>query len=238
VYGAKGSNPVGPNGPTAGNATIMNVGAGVAGAGGGATLFEYWANAGNATLLASGGQSGGLGGSITFRDYASGGTALVALTGNATLDISGVLGSTLTIEQFAVSGGTVVTNVGGTTICLAVSNLLINSGALNFTFYNKGVTPGQTYTVLTAPNLASSTASQFTGNAVAGNAPQFSINGNNLQVTFGTSSGRTAKRTAPGIKFKTASTRQPKPAPKGRAGKPASKKSANKPASKRKKRSR
>ena len=195
-YGFKNSLPVGPNGPTAGNATIFSIGAVISGAGGGATVFARWSNAGNAMLLAYGGQFGGKGGSITFQDYASGGAAAVGLTGNATLDISGVIGSALTIEQLSVYDGTVITSVGTPTICLAISSQLsISGGALNFQFSGT-VTPGQAYTVLTAPNLASYTAKQFTGNAIGGNAARFSISGNTVQVTFGGSGGSTKKSRA------------------------------------------
>ncbi len=220
-YGYK-SEPVGPNGPTAGKATIFNIGATVSGASGGSTTFAHWSTAANAMLLAYGGQNGGSGGSILFTEAASGGSAAIGLTGNAVLDISGLSGAQLSILELAAYGGTVATKVGTSTICLVItSQLLLNGGALNFQFSGGGVVPGKAYTILTAPNLASVTPSQFTGNSVGGNAPQFTVSGNSVMVTFGASGGRAGKPSGK------------KPPAKKQAKKPAAKEPAKTPVKKR-----
>jgi hypothetical protein len=229
VYGAKNSKPVGPNGPTAGSATIINVGGFTSGAEGGATRFEYWSNAGNATIIALGGMLGGNGGTISFSDNASGGSSTIGLLGdNATLDISYSLASTLTMQNLEVIGGTINTNVGSGGICLAISNqLFINSSSvLSFNFYDKGVLAGKAYTILTAPNLSSYLLSQFSGNKIGTNAPQFSISGDSLQVTFGGSSARATKSTAAKGKVRAAPKGKAKPASKPVKRKPAKRKPA------------
>lgn len=56
----------GSKGPTAGNATIINLGAFTSGAPGGQTLFSGTSSAADAQLIAIGGTNGGSGGRITF----------------------------------------------------------------------------------------------------------------------------------------------------------------------------
>jgi hypothetical protein len=235
-YGAGTSKPVGPNGPSAGSAMIVNMGAGTAGAKGGATEFSYWANAANATLVAMGGFNGGDGGSISFSDNASGGSATVVIQGNGTLDISYLSTPTLTIKNLVTLGGTIVTSVGSSMVSLTLSGQLkIEGGILNFNFYGKGVTTGQPYTVLTAPNMSAFTASQFSGNAVNGQSPQFSISGNNLQVTFGSSRGGAKQRVA-AVKRVAATPKRKAKTPPKRKAKAASRVKAKKQAAARKRR--
>jgi autotransporter-associated beta strand protein len=71
------------------NSTIINYGATVAGATGGTCTFSTGSpTAGNATLIANGGSNGGGGGFFTFDNFSTGGTARVELFGNGYLDIS------------------------------------------------------------------------------------------------------------------------------------------------------
>ena len=80
---------------TAGNATIINNGTSVSGAGGGETVFFTDSSnplgastAGNATLIANGGTGGGQGGEILFKGFSQGGTSRIEVFGNGSLDIS------------------------------------------------------------------------------------------------------------------------------------------------------
>jgi hypothetical protein len=196
VFGYHDSKPVGPNGPDAGSAIIINVGSFTYGGGGGTTLFEDWSSAANATVIATGGMLGGNGGYIGFSQYATGGAATIGLMGNATLDLHGSYLNTITIQNLELVGGTIITNVGSSGIALAVTGqLYINSGSvLNFTFNSKGMTPGQAYTVLSAPNVTDYALSQFAGTNIGTYAPAFSFSGNNLQVTFGSATKAKAQK--------------------------------------------
>ena len=89
VYGGPSKTP---KVPTAGTATFMNLGAAVAGAYGGSTVFGGTTTAENARLVALGGTSGGSGGRVVFYDNASGGAATIQLEGNGVLDITGYAG--------------------------------------------------------------------------------------------------------------------------------------------------
>lgn len=173
-------------GPTAGDATFMNMGAVVPGACGGQTWFSGASSAGNAALIAMGGVNGGEGGSVVFQDGASGGAATVRLYGNGTLDISDYDQPSLTIGVLELAGGCIKTAVGSTTTCLVVSaQLNITVAPVTFAFESeKGVALNTPYTILSAPNLAGFSASQFTGNAVGPASPTFQIVGNALTVTF------------------------------------------------------
>ncbi|MEO7103180.1 MAG: hypothetical protein ABI311_07290 [Gemmatimonadaceae bacterium] len=186
VYADPGVSTVGSNGPTAGNATFVNMGAVVPGAYGGETLFGGTSSAMNAELIAFGGSNDGGAGTIAFSGDASGGTASVQLHGGGTIDISGCTQSSLTIGSLELAGGCIVVSVGAQTTCLIVSELLaITATPVRVSFKSaNGITIGTPYVVLTAPNLGSVTADQFTGSSVGNATPSFSIVGNELRVTF------------------------------------------------------
>lgn len=73
---------------TANSATFTSNGASVAGASGGLTAIIGASNAGNSTLIANAGTNGGGGGEIRIFGDASGGTSIVQLHGNGSLDIT------------------------------------------------------------------------------------------------------------------------------------------------------
>ncbi len=180
------------SGPSAANGTFVNVGAAVRGASGGQTYFSSTTTAcvptaGHARLVALGGSNGGYGGSIVFSGVATGGAASVALDGNGTLDIHTSTLKTLSIGRLQIAnGGTIRIAVGSKATSLAVAgHLTISSGPAAFWFESgTGFAENTPYAVLTAPNLSTFTADQFTGNPVNSATPSFSINGDTLVVTF------------------------------------------------------
>ena len=139
---------------SAGTATIHNLGATVAGATGGSTLFFYFftsaenstivndgaiaagatggictfskgmPTAGNATLIANGGTNGGGGGFFTFDNFSTGGTARVELFGNGYLDISPHGSQLMTIGSLEGDG----------TVFLGNNTLTIVGNGLDTTF--------------------------------------------------------------------------------------------------------
>ena len=187
VYSDKGAPISGSKGPTAGSATFINLGAIASGAGGGQTTFGGTSSAEHATLIALGGAAGGEGGWITFMSESSGGTASVSLSGNGTLDLSSHDAPGVTIGSLSLAGGCIRTTVGSGTTCLSVSgNVSISASPVAFAFVaGSGFATNTPYTVLTAPNLSSLSASRFSGNALPQGSPTFAIVGNELQVTFG-----------------------------------------------------
>lgn len=173
--------------PTAGNATLINLGAYIDQAAGGYTVFSGTSTAGNATLVAYGGTGGGNGGKIAFYDETTGGTATVLLAGNGELDIGNHTGG-VTIGSLEMAGGVIVTQLGTGTPCLTVSGeLTLLSSQATFSFWAKdggGFALNTPYTILTGPGVAGLTAGQFSGNNVQGVAPTFAIVGNQLHVIF------------------------------------------------------
>jgi|GEM_PF-1343144 len=186
VYADPGVSTAGSNGPSGGNATFVNMGAVVPGAYGGQTSFGGTSSAMNAELIAFGGINDGGAGTIVFSGDASGGTASVQLHGGGTIDISGCTQSGLTIGALESAGGCIVVSVGAQTTCLIVSEQLgITATPVRISFKSaNGVTVGESYVILTAPNLGSFAADQFTGTTVGGATPSFSIVGTELHVSF------------------------------------------------------
>jgi hypothetical protein len=172
--------------PTAGQATIHNLGGTLQGAAGGYTSFSGKTDAGNATLIALAGTNGGQGGRIVFGKGVDGNKAQVTLYGNAVLDISAYNG-TLTIESLTTQGGNMITQTGDKLSTLQLSDgLTINSGTIIFSFSEDGGTfeYGASYTILMAPNLSDFETSQFSWEGLKGVQATFSIEGNNLNVSF------------------------------------------------------
>ena len=186
VYTDQGAPIAGSNGPTAADGTFINLGAFAAGASGGSTIFSGTSNAANARLIATGGVNGAAGGSIVFYDSATGGAASVSLSGNGTLDISHYGQATLTIGDLEFAPGCIRTTLGTATPCLVLSGTLALAGSPAAFYFETG--PGFTgntwYTVLSAPNLANFSATQFSGNSTSQGSPTFRIVGNELQVSF------------------------------------------------------
>ena len=175
-------------GPSAANAVIVCLGAMVQGALGGQTVFEgapgVVTSASNANLLATGGSNGGNGGRIVFSANSSGGSALVGLTGNGTLDVSDA-GQAVTIGALNLSGGVIVCLLGSTTTGVIVTGNANVWSAVTFNFREgTGFEEGTAYTILTASNLSGISLALFSGNSIGQAAPAFSITGNSLQVTF------------------------------------------------------
>jgi hypothetical protein len=188
VYSNNGDqNPCGNKVPTAGNATIINLGAATPKAKGGQTSFGGNATAENAKLIAFGGSNGGEGGQIAFYDASTGGAATVELSGNAVLNI-GDHTSGLTIGVLELAGGSVSIQLGSQPTSLTLSGeLILKSDSAEFSLWKKdggGFEFNTAYTVLTASNLCNFTACQFRGSSIDDIHPTFTIVGNNLQVSF------------------------------------------------------
>ena len=189
-YGAApGKGGTAANGPTAGSAMIINMGAVVSDAQGGQTLFNGTAGlplptAGSASMLALGGVNGGAGGSIVFAAYSSGGSAKVGLNGNGTLDVSGA-GGAITLGTLDLAGGVIKSTLGTQTTSLVVSGNVTITVPATFSFVGgNGFATNTPYTVLTGANLSSPSARQFSGNKIGSATPTFTVVGNSLQVTF------------------------------------------------------
>jgi len=182
-----GTGSGGSNVPTAGNGTFINQGGYTSGTVGGYTTFSGTSSAGNAQLIAIGGTNGGNGGQIAFYDDSSGGAASVQLFGNGELNI-GDHTNGVTIGILDLTGGIISTQLGTNLTTLTLSGeLILKSAQATFSFWNKdggGFEFNTPYTILTTPNLSSFTESQFSGNSIEGTEPTFTIDGNNLKVSF------------------------------------------------------
>jgi hypothetical protein len=184
VYGTgKGGSKV----PTAGEATFLNLGAYISKAAGGYTVFSGTSNAGSATLIAYAGSNGGCGGRIVFQGESSGGTAKVQLFGNGELDI-GNHTQGVKIGSLDLIGGVISIQLGKNLTSLSVTgNLTLKSLQTKFRFWKKdqdGFAFNTAYTILSNKDLSSYRPNQFSGESLEGVEPSFSINGNDLQVTF------------------------------------------------------
>jgi len=182
-----GTGSGGSNIPTAGNGTFINQGAYTSGAVGGYTTFSGTSTAGNAQLIAIGGTNGGDGGKIAFYDNSSGGAASVQLFGNGELDI-GDHTNGVTIGILDLTGGIINTQLGTNLTGLTLTGeLILKSTQATFSFWKKdsgGFEFNKSYTILTTPNLPSFTETQFNGNSIDGVEPTFTIDGNDLKVSF------------------------------------------------------
>ncbi|MGI1670262.1 MAG: hypothetical protein K6L74_08045 [Neptuniibacter sp.] len=182
-----GNGTAGDKVPTAGNATLINLGGYIDQAAGGYTVFSGQSNAGNATLIAYGGSNGGYGGRIVFYDNALGGQAKVQLSGNAELDISNH-NKGISLDTLEISGGTINIELGKRVNKLVLTRgLTLNSNAVCFDFKIKeggGFNFEQQYTVMTCDNLADFNSKQFKAKSIDGVIPSFSITGNDLNVCF------------------------------------------------------
>ena len=107
------------------NSTIINEGATVAGAKGGHTEFDITSpDAGNATLIANGGTNGGGGGTFSFNDGSLGATARLEVFGNGYMDMSSHSGPSLSIGSIEGDGQ----------IYLGKATLIVGTNSLNTTF--------------------------------------------------------------------------------------------------------
>lgn len=186
VYTDKGSKATVKNGPSAAKGTFHNLGATTEGALGGRTLFGGTGTAAKGTLVAYGGSHGGEGGSIVFADASTGGTATVRLHGNGTLDVSGHALPSLAVGDLETSGGHVKTRLGTDVTTVVVSGRLVLDGApLVFDFVaGKGFAAGNTYTILKAKSVKKLAADRFSGSSLGGSKPTFTVEGDELRVTF------------------------------------------------------
>lgn len=143
--------------PTAGNATVINLGGNGENIAGGYTSFGKGSSAGEATLIAYGGSNGGYGGKISFYDNAEGAGSSIQLFGNGELEL-GYYNGTLAIESLTVSGGTLSMQVMDSAITgLQVSDTVtLTGGKIAFYFWAETDTyvVDQEYPVLTCPNLS------------------------------------------------------------------------------------
>jgi hypothetical protein len=169
--------------PTADQGTFISLGGHANGAAGGYTVFAGNTSAGQAVLMAYGGSRGGRGGRIVFRDAATGDAASVYLADDAELDISAHKGG-FGLANLDLAGGVLQVTVGGTLPLIQLSGRLAMRGGTVFAFQGGSVTVGTPFTLLTAVNLDEFSAAQFSGNAVSGMTPTFSIVGQSLQVVF------------------------------------------------------
>lgn len=186
-FAVYGTGSGGSNVPTTGDGTLINLGAYTSNTAGGYTLFSGTSSAGNATLIAYGGSNGGQGGRIVFYDASSGGTAKVQLFGNGELDI-GNHTQGVTIGALDLAGGRIVVQLGTNLTRLTVAGeLTLNSAYTTFSFWKQeggGFAFDTPYTILTSASLSGITTEQFSGNSIDGVAPAFAIVGNDLRVTF------------------------------------------------------
>ncbi len=178
------------NVPTAGDGTFINLGGCNSGVVGGYTQFSGTSNAGNALLIANGGTDGGKGGQISFYDNSSGGTATVQLFGNGELNISDH-NNGLKIGALELTGGTISIQLDTKATGLTLSkDLNLKSTQVKFKFWMKSNKKGghfklnKAYTILTAPNISKFAKTQFSSNSLEGVKPTFTIDGNDLKVTF------------------------------------------------------
>jgi len=171
--------------PSAGSAVFFNLGGMSQGCWGGSTSFSDTTTAESAELVAFGGSNGGSGGRIEFYDQSSGGQATVALFGNGTLSVGDHTGP-VSVGRLGLSGGVIECKLGMTTTAVKVGvELLMPGGGPVFAFSaGAGFAKNTVYTVLSAPNLGSFVATQFSGNPVDGVQPRFRIVGTELQVNF------------------------------------------------------
>lgn len=173
--------------PTAGKGTFLNFGGSIPGAEGGLTSLAGIASAGDALLIAYGGLNGGKGGKISFSNQAQGGNAKIQLFGNGTLDL-GWLSQNISIGSLELAGGILLMELGRKDVMLQVSeDLIMHSSEMNFEFYPvKGevIDPSKWYKVLSAPNLGTFQANQFSGNEIGGVTPCFKIEGEQLLVNY------------------------------------------------------
>jgi hypothetical protein len=178
------------NYPTAAEAIIHNIGGMLEGAAGGYTSFSGKSDAGNATLIALAGTNGGQGGRIVFEGDVNGNQAQVSLFGNAILDISYYNG-TLSVKSLTTEDGNIITQTGEYLSTLQLTDeLTINSGTVAFSFPSDGgkFEYDASYKILTAPNLSDFESSQFSWEGLEGVEAEFTIDGNDLTVSFGKAS--------------------------------------------------
>jgi autotransporter-associated beta strand protein len=171
----------------AANATIINEGSTVNGAGGGATFFYNQTNAGAATLIAEGGENGGGGGQIKFAASSKGGTARVEVFGNGFLDVS---------DHGAISLGSIE---GDGLVFLANNKLTVGGNGLSTTFSGaiaEGNTPGGSLAKIGSGTLTLASANTYTGSTavsagtlVVGNTAGSATGTGSVNVTAGTLGG-------------------------------------------------
>ena len=94
---------------------------------------------------------------------------------------------TLNIQSLVWNGGTIASTLGTTTSFVGVAtNFTLGAGGGTFAFTNDGGFVANTnYAILGWTNWGSITASSFSGSAILGLNPIFTIDGTNLLVTFG-----------------------------------------------------
>ncbi len=145
--------------PTAANATITVNGGEVSGAAAGLLQFANSSTAENATLVGNGGAGGGDGGKIQFTVDSTGGAALVTVSGNGNLDISGHNPPGVTIGSIEGSG---VVFLGANNLTIGSNNL---STAFSGTTQDGGLNGGTggSLTKIGKGKLTLSTASTYTG---------------------------------------------------------------------------
>ncbi len=169
--------------PTAGNGTFINLGANISGAGAGYTSFSGTSDAGNAYLIAHAGSNGGYGGKIAFYDDATGGNACVQLYGNGVLSLS-YHNNSITLASLELTDGTIEIQLGTQVTNLILTEQLILKSEKGYFYFTGDITAGETYTVLTSPNLMNYSADQFSCNSLTAGQPYFSIANNSLRVSF------------------------------------------------------
>ena len=175
------------NQPTAGRATIHNLGTEQAGEQGGYTVFQDTTTAGDARLTAQGGSFGGAGGQIIFCDQATGGAAQVSLSGNGTLDLSGMT-TGLALSTLSAQNGVIAVSLSTAHTALSLSgHLTLNGEILTFSLAlpsGQSLDTDQSYPLMQAPNLDQFDTAQFSGNALDGVTPRFAIQGTTLYASF------------------------------------------------------
>lgn len=193
-------------GPVGGNATITNVGAAVAQAAGGTTLFDGRSSAMSATITSQAGTvAGGGGGTTTFQGEATSDRAVLSATGGVgepgsivfsgaatggrttisvyggLLDLHGSTQSSIQLASLATSEATLRYEAGRTAL---ITDDVSFVGTCTFDFTNT-TAPSGPVLLLQSEALQPSAASACTGNAIGGLSPTFSVQGDQLLVQFG-----------------------------------------------------
>jgi T5SS/PEP-CTERM-associated repeat protein/autotransporter-associated beta strand protein len=115
------------------------------------------------------------------------GTSTVQLDAGALAPVG-----TLNIESLIWNGGTIASTLGMTTSFVGIAtNFTLGAGGGTFAFTgDSGFTPNTNYSILGWTNWGSFAPTSFSGNALLGLSPTFTINGTNLLVNFeGATSG-------------------------------------------------
>lgn len=176
-----------PPGPTAGCATIFNLGGLSYEAPGGYTKFGQTSTADQATLVATAGSQGGWGGRIEFEGSSCGGDCSIQLLGGI-LCLENYEGTYLRIGKLQIDEGGHIETLIGVNAALIEVKRDISIRFIDKQFYFKkskyGFEKDVAYPILQGPFLSDLDPSLFAANNIDGAIPFFSIEAHTLSVTY------------------------------------------------------